>query len=120
VYSARLADQGYDVHLRAPEFRAIVDEDLRTGQHRNPTEQPLWFTTAFFHAPQELESEVVEAGFGSCRVLGVEGPGCVLEDVRARLGDPAEREIVLHAARLSEQDPLLLATSHHLLAVAVA
>ena len=43
------------------EFRAIVEQDLRDGQHRNPDRTPHWFTTAYFHHPDELEAEVAEA-----------------------------------------------------------
>ncbi|MGH3449276.1 MAG: class I SAM-dependent methyltransferase [Haloechinothrix sp.] len=32
-------------------FRGIVERDLATGQHRNPTREPGWFTTAYFHHP---------------------------------------------------------------------
>ena len=35
--------------LDDPAFEAIVERDLRDGQHRNPTGRPEWFTTAYFH-----------------------------------------------------------------------
>ncbi|HSH21707.1 MAG TPA: methyltransferase domain-containing protein, partial [Candidatus Caenarcaniphilales bacterium] len=55
--------------LDDPEFREMALEDVRTGQHRSIDDR--WFTTAYFHLPEELETECVEAGFeireGSCR-----------------------------------------------------
>jgi SAM-dependent methyltransferase len=42
-------------YLLEAEFREIVERDLSEGQHRNPGERPGWFTTAFFHHPDELE-----------------------------------------------------------------
>jgi len=53
-----------------PMFRRIVDRDLEDGQHRNPTDRPEWFTTAFFHHPSELAHEAEEAGLHVCEVLG--------------------------------------------------
>jgi SAM-dependent methyltransferase len=103
--------------LADPAFAAIVERDLRDGQHRNPApaERPEWFTTAFFHHPEELAGEVVEAGLVCGAVLGIEGPGWLFPD---RWADPAQREAVLRAARAVEEDPALRAASAHLLVVA--
>ena len=49
--------------LLEPGFEAIVERDLADGQHRNPGGHPGWFTTAYFHRPDELEREVAAAGF---------------------------------------------------------
>ena len=48
--------------LADPGFVAIVGEDLHTGQHRNPDQHEKWFTTAYFHHPDELSPEMTEAG----------------------------------------------------------
>jgi len=102
--------------LREDEFKTIVEHDLVDGQHRNPTNDPRFFTTAFFHLPEELEAEFADAGFTDTDVLGVEGPGWFLPDVSARLADPGHCEALLLAARLAESDPVLRAMSSHLLA----
>lgn len=103
--------------LEDPAFAAIVERDLRDGQHRNPApaERPEWFTTAFFHDPDELAAEVAEAGLAGEAVLGVEGPGWLFPD---RWDEPAQREAVLGAARAVEEEPALRAASAHLLVVA--
>jgi len=44
-----------------PTFRGVVERDLVDGQHRNP-EGRDYFTTAYFHHPDELRSEASEAG----------------------------------------------------------
>jgi 2-polyprenyl-3-methyl-5-hydroxy-6-metoxy-1,4-benzoquinol methylase len=59
--------------LFEPGFRAVVEADLRDGQHRNPSRHLHWFTTAFFHHPDELRSEVEGAGLLVHELLGVEG-----------------------------------------------
>lgn len=102
--------------LRDPAFAAIVERDLREGQHRNPApaERPDWFTTAFFHHPDELAAEVAEAGLACKAVLGIEGPGWLFPD---NWDEPPQREAVLRAARAVEDEPALRAVSAHLLVV---
>ena len=112
----------YDGLLRGfldePGFEEIVERDVREGQHRNPTGQPHWFTTAFFHLPDEFAEEVADAGLRPHAVLAVEGPGWVLPDVAERLTDPARRQRLLTAIRRVEAEPSLLGASAHLLAIA--
>jgi SAM-dependent methyltransferase len=103
--------------LGDPDFAAIVTRDLVDGQHRNPTDKD-YFTTAFFHRPEELTSEVREAGFYLVDLLGVEGPAWLLPDLEQRWADEAERERLLQAARAVEREPTLLGIHPHLLAVA--
>lgn len=64
--------------IRDPEFAAIVERDLATGHHENPTGNPNYFTTAYFHHPNELRSEVAAAGFRDPALYAIEGPqwGC--------------------------------------------
>jgi SAM-dependent methyltransferase len=99
-------------------FAAIVERDLREGQHRNPTERLDYFTTAYFHRPEELAAEVSNAGLIVDGVYGLEGPGWVLSDVNERLADPRRRTDLLQVARLLELEPAMLGVSAHLLAVA--
>ena len=100
------------------EFAAIVEQDLREGQHRNPTGRLDYFTTAYFHRPEDLRAEVLDAGLFVDGVYGVEGPGWLLPDVHARLEDERRRADLLRVARMSETESSLLGLSAHLLAVA--
>ena len=99
-------------------FAEIAERDLRTGQHRNPTARADYFTTAYFHHPDELGVEVQSAGLELTGVYGIEGPGWMLPDVVERMADRRRREVLLRVARLLEADPPVLGTSAHLLAVA--
>ena len=98
--------------LSDPVFRSVVEEDLRSGQHRNPdpSGRPMLFTTAYFHLPDELEAEARAAGLTEVGVLAVEGPGWIVEDVDdvANLSD---------AARAVETERPLMAASAHMIAV---
>ena len=101
--------------LGDPDFEAIVERDLREGQHRNPTDRLEWFTTAYFHHPDELRTEFEHAGLRFEALFGIEGPGWLVRDV---WDDPARQEHVMRAARAVEQEPTLLGLSAHLLVIA--
>ena len=101
-----------------PIFMQIVEHDLMDGQHRNPTNKPEYFTTTFFHHPEELRVEVEESGFQDERTLPVEGPLWLLENVVKNFSDQKQREQFLKIARLLEEEPSLLGVSAHLMVVA--
>jgi len=103
--------------VRDPAFVAIRNRDLREGQHRNDTDRLDYFTTAYFHRPEELPEELGEAGFSSIRVLGVEGPAGFFPDFAARWADPVTRADIVELARLVEAEPSIVGMSAHLLAV---
>jgi ubiquinone/menaquinone biosynthesis C-methylase UbiE len=101
-----------------PGFGDIVQRDLRDGQHRNPTGHPQWFTTAYFHHPDELEEELRTSGLRIREVLGVEGLAGWLGHLAGRWTDPAAREVILRSARAVEAEACLRGLSSHLLGVA--
>jgi ubiquinone/menaquinone biosynthesis C-methylase UbiE len=100
-----------------PEFAAIVEQDLRDGQHRNPTGRLDYFTTAYFHRPEDFRGEVLHAGLLVDGIFGIEGPGWLLPDVSARLEDPRRRADLMRVARMFESEPSVLGISAHLLLV---
>jgi ubiquinone/menaquinone biosynthesis C-methylase UbiE len=104
--------------LRDPVFERIVEGDLRDGRHENPERRPDWFTTAYFHLPDELEEEVGAAGFRVEALIGIEGPGAWLPDVDDWLDGPERREVLLRAIRRVETERSLLGASPHLLVIA--
>jgi ubiquinone/menaquinone biosynthesis C-methylase UbiE len=104
--------------LDEPGFEAMVERAVRDGQHRNPARRPEWFTTAYFHLPDELGGEVAAAGLRLQAVLAVEGVGWFAPGLAERLADPTRRERLLAAIRRAEAEPSLLGASSHLLAIA--
>ena len=113
---AALLDGLWHWWLGEPLFRAIAERDLVDGQHRNPdpVRYPQWFTTAYFHRPEELAAEVSHAGFDGVSLYGVEGPGALMQE---HWGDPDRREQILFAARALESEPSLSGLSSHMLAI---
>jgi ubiquinone/menaquinone biosynthesis C-methylase UbiE len=105
--------------LDDPAFSSIVDQDLRDGQHRNPTNHPAYFTTAFFHHPDELQTEVREVGFEVQEIVGIEGPPWwVVPDFPGWWEDPEQRERMLAASRVVEHEPTLLGLGPHIMVIA--
>jgi ubiquinone/menaquinone biosynthesis C-methylase UbiE len=104
--------------LSDPAFIRIVQRDLLNGQHRNPTNELSYFTTAFFHHPDELTAEITEAGFQLEEILPIEGPAALLQDLDERWDDKDQRVQILNALRWLEDDPSILGITGHLLAIA--
>ncbi|HTZ07692.1 MAG TPA: methyltransferase domain-containing protein [Acidimicrobiales bacterium] len=100
-----------------PVFAAIVDRDLADGQHRNPTGDPRWFTTAYFHRPDELRAEAEAAGADVVELVGLEGLAGWLPHLAGAWAEAEGREVILGAARAVAAEPSLLGLSAHLLAV---
>jgi ubiquinone/menaquinone biosynthesis C-methylase UbiE len=105
-------------YLADPVFARIVRDDLTTGQHRNPTNHPAYFTMAYFHHPTELKGEVEDAGLVYERTLAIEGPAWLPARVRDEWDDPERRAQTLAALRRIEEEPSLLGASQHLMVVA--
>ena len=76
------------------------------------------FTVAYFHTVAELRAEYREAGLGEPQVCGIEGPLWPL--LASELVEDREDLVTaaLCAARAAEQDPALIASSAHIMAVA--
>jgi ubiquinone/menaquinone biosynthesis C-methylase UbiE len=98
-------------------FRTIVERDLRDGQHRNPTGEPHWFTTAFFHRPEDLAGEADEAGLRVLGLFGVEGLAGWLPQLDALWATADGRETILDAVRATESEVSLRGLSPHMLLV---
>jgi hypothetical protein len=116
-FASLLAGLAFDTFQDA-DFRAIVAGDLATGQHCNPTGQPAYFTTAFFHRPEELAGEVREAGFGDVKIVAVEGPAWSAAQFGKAWNDPKQREGLMEFLALIEGEASAMGASAHIVAVA--
>ncbi len=103
-------------HLRADGFEALVARDIAEGQHRNPDDVPGWFTTAYFHEPDEAPTEARDAGLDVEALVAIEGPAWLLSDLQRWLD--SDGELLLRTIRRVEAAPRLLGMSPHLLLVA--
>jgi len=109
---------GFSRNLVADDaFVAIMQHDLQNGQHRNPTGNFEYFTTAFFHHPDEIKKELSEAGFVDERVLPVESFGWLLPAFNEKWKDKNFRELLLKTIATVENDQSILGISAHLIAI---
>jgi len=115
---ASVLDGLFSGHLDIPEFQKIVERDLKDGCHLNPSNNPAFFTTAYFHQPEELAKEITDAGLTVHEVQGVEGPAWLLQNHDHHWSDSQRAERLLKAADRLGREPSLLGASAHLLAIA--
>jgi ubiquinone/menaquinone biosynthesis C-methylase UbiE len=101
-----------------PQFREIVEDDLASGTHRNPSNHPNYFTTAYFHRPEELAEEVSHAGFSDVQLAALEGPVWSGDGIRKACADRVQRERLLEFLRKVESEASILGASAHFLAIA--
>jgi len=100
-----------------PLFLEILVQDLKDGQHRNPTNNLDYFTTTFFHHPDELKQEMDEAGFVVEKLLGVEGPVWCMNRFSNHWNAPEKRARLLNLLRMVEEDRYILGISAHPMAI---
>jgi ubiquinone/menaquinone biosynthesis C-methylase UbiE len=100
------------------QFREIVKADLASGEHRNPTSSQEYFTTAYFHRPEELHSEIGEATYEDVRMLSVEGPAWGAAHFRSAVADAAQRSVLLKLLSEIESEPSIIGASAHFIALA--
>ena len=100
-----------------PSFAPIVERDLEDSQHRNPTDNPVYFTDAYFHRPGEMSRELLAAGFQVVEIVAIEGPGWLTRDFDRLWNDSAQRERLLKVVRKVEREPSILGATAHIMAI---
>lgn len=115
---ASLLDGLTEGYIDDPDFVAILRRDLVDGQHRGLADDFGYFTTGYFHRPEELEAEVREAGFEPLRTCAVQGPGAAATNLDGRMSDPAKRAQLLDLIRSVEEERTLVGISAHFVVVA--
>ena len=103
--------------LKDDAFASVVATCVEDGRHANPTRQPGWFTTAYFHHPDDVLPELRDGGFLAEGLYAIEGVGVVTPDLEGWLDDPRLRTILLQTIRTLETEPSLLGAAGHLLAI---
>jgi 2-polyprenyl-3-methyl-5-hydroxy-6-metoxy-1,4-benzoquinol methylase len=101
-----------------PRFTELVRADLATGHHRVPEGTEKWFTTAYFHHPDEVPAEVRNGGLTLERLVTVESVLWLVAHLDEILDDAGRTARLLDLFREIEEEPSLLGAGSHLLAVA--
>lgn len=89
------------------DYREMVRTEVETGQRADPPAGASALSSAYFHLPQELSSELEANGFYCEAVLGVIGPAWLVPDLDTAWNDPVKRASILEMARLLENEPVL-------------
>ena len=104
-------------YIRDSAFMKIVKQDLKNGQHRNPRKVPEYFTTAFFHHPEEFEAEIIQARFKSVELYAVTGFAWLLPEFNKLWIKHELRERLLTLLEMTEVEPSMMGVSDHLLGI---
>ena len=81
--------------LGDPAFLSILEADIATGQHGNPTDEISYFSDAYFHCRVEIRTEMGEAGFEVVAQLPIEGLGILARDFDSLWSDLQKRGSLL-------------------------
>jgi ubiquinone/menaquinone biosynthesis C-methylase UbiE len=98
-------------------FEKMLVNDLRTGIHLNDTKNPEYFTTAYFHTPNEIKEEVKASGLQFEKLIGVESFGWIVDEFDKKSGDKVFMEKLNKFIGIVETKDDLIAMSQHIIAV---
>ena len=90
--------------------------DLADGQHRGIRGRD-YSTTAYFHLPKELESEMTDSGFSVVELFSVEGVSEIIPNLQERMQDDSFRSTLFDTIRLTEQDGAIMGMSAHVMGI---
>jgi hypothetical protein len=100
------------------QFEKILINDLQTGIHLNETGNPEYFTTAFFHTPDEIRNEILESDLNFEKLVGIESIGWISEDFNERSKDQDYMAKIKRIINMVESNHDLIAMSPHIMAIA--
>src|ERR1044071_6162251 len=115
---ASLFDGFWQGFIDDPAFENILKGDLEDGDHFNPVNHPMYFTDAHFHTQKEIEEEFNHAGFSKFEIKAVEGFGWLVPDFNKRWNDKELRQQMLVYIRKTENDPVMIGISAHVMTIA--
>src|SRR5215218_4633436 len=69
-------------------FFNLLQNDLKTGIHLNETDNLEYFTTAYFHTPKEIITEMAESGLNFEKLIPIESFGWMVRNFSEREQSP--------------------------------
>jgi len=115
---ASLFDGFWQGFIDDPAFENIVNQDIEDGNHFNPVNHPMYFTDAHFHTQKEIEEEFAAAGLSKFNTIAIEGFGWLTPNFMERWNDEDSRNKMLHYIKLTENDPVMIGISAHVMTIA--
>jgi len=105
-------------YITDPIFKQIIEHDLASGIHHNPTDNIMYFTDAYFHRPSELKKEIEHSEFKEVKIFPVEGIAALVSNFQEIWNDKRMQKYLLKIIKLTENEPEIIGVSPHLLGVA--
>ncbi|HTH55240.1 MAG TPA: class I SAM-dependent methyltransferase [Cyclobacteriaceae bacterium] len=99
------------------QFFKLMTDDIDKGVHRNETNKLDYFTTAYFHTPAEIQSEVIDSGLGFDKLVAIESFGWIVKNFKEKTKDASYMDRLISTIRLVEDNQDLMAMSLHIMAV---
>jgi ubiquinone/menaquinone biosynthesis C-methylase UbiE len=115
---ASLLDGFWQGFIDDPAFENILKQDLEDGNHFNPVNHPMYFTDAHFHTQKEIEEEFTTGGFSEINTIAIEGFGWLVPNFMERWNDQTLKEQMLVYIRRTENDPIMIGISAHIMTIA--
>jgi len=106
--------------LDDPHIAALSEDVLKTGQNHQPcdTGRNFFSYSAYFHHPEELEEEVLTAGFSQVELLSVEGPSWLFAGLSETVKSEQSTQTLLRFIEMTEAERSTMGASGHIMAVA--
>lgn len=100
------------------EIFSMCLEELASGHHNPPKDWPGILPEAYFHKPDELRSEVEDAGFTCLDMVGVETCVWLEKDYFKSRGDAFRWSNLKQLISLMEKEPSVMGLSPHIMIAA--
>jgi ubiquinone/menaquinone biosynthesis C-methylase UbiE len=101
--------------IHSPEIFAMCKEELMSGIHTPPKSMPGVLPAAYFHHPNELKTELEEAGLSYLDTYAVEGLIWMDKNYFETRSDPKKKEAIMELMKITENDQSLLSLSPHMM-----
>ncbi|HLG41464.1 MAG TPA: class I SAM-dependent methyltransferase [Chitinophagaceae bacterium] len=99
------------------QFVSLLMDDLKTGIHLNETGNWEYFTTAFFHTPDEIKNEIKESGLEFQTLVAAESFGWIIDNFSEKSEDKNYMNKLNKIINMVETNDDLIAMSPHIIAV---
>jgi len=111
---ASLMDGFGEMLINDERFINILDGGLENGQH-SPGETPF-FTSAFFHTPNDIKNELITSGFSDIDLISVEGFARAV-NTDELLKNAEHKNLFLEYIKRTERVPELMGMADHFFAI---
>lgn len=105
--------------LTQAEFCQMSMAELQTGIHEAPESMAGVLPKGYYHRPEELKSEIEEAGFAHLETLPVEGLIWLDKNYFDTRSDQDKKDRMMRLLNDTESDPNLLVFSPHIVAIGI-